>query len=120
MPTPVLIPSAPAYILTPAGASAGQLDQAFAAADVSNGNYFVSSGKDMLVVWNDSAGTLTFGIASASDQFGRKADITAYSILAHHFAVVVITSQSIYTQANGQVLLTASDPAIKYMVLSGS
>jgi len=108
-----------AYILTPAGVTAGQLDKAFAASDSVNGNSFVSSGKDMLIAYNTDMGAQTFGIQSAPDQFGRFANIT-YSMAAGAFAAVIITSASIYTQPSGLVLLTSSSANVKFLVIQGA
>jgi len=108
-----------AYILTPAGASQGQFDKAFQAADVVNGNYYQSSGKDMLIVWNNGVAAATFGIQSAPDQFGRFANIT-YTVQPGAYAVVIISSQAIYTQPNGTVVLSASSTNINFLPIQGA
>lgn len=171
---------APAYTLIPAGVTQGQLDKAFQASDPVNGNSFISSGKDMLVVWNqvptapawaastvyalgaqildpdghiqqvttagtsgatiptfnDSGGTTidgtvvwtdqgaasatqTFGIMSAADQFGRYAPVT-YTVAPNAHAFVIITSQSIYTQATGLVLLSSTSANLKFLPITGA
>lgn len=120
MPSPTQLTNfSTAYILTPAGVTAGQLDKAFQVADVSNGNYFVSSGKDLLIVWNTDSSPHTFGIQSAPDQFGRFANIT-YTVAPNSFEAVIISSQAIYTQANGQVVLSASDAHIFFLPILGA
>lgn len=119
MPPTLLANFAPAYTLTPAGVSQGLLDKAFQAADPVNGNYFTSSGRDMLLVFNSDAVSHTFGIQSAPDQFGRFANIT-YTVAAGGYEAVIITSQAIYTQPNGQVILSASDSHISFLPIQGS
>lgn len=125
-PTPLTTKQA--YILTPAGVTQGQLDQLFQASDPVNGNLFISSGKDMLLVQNLDPATQTFGILSAPDQFGRFANIT-YTVVGTAgspptqvggFAAVIITSASIYTQADGTVRLTSTSANLKFLVLQGA
>src|SRR5208337_725564 len=108
-----------AYILTPAGVSQGQLDKAFQAADPVNGNYFQSSGRDLLLVLNSDTVPHTFGIQSAPDQFGRFANIT-YTVAAGSYEAVIITSQAIYTQPNGTVILSASDVHIQFLPIQSA
>lgn len=108
-----------AYTLTPVGAAQGLLDKAFQASDNTNGNFFVSSGSDLLIVWNTDTNPHTFTIQSAADQFGRFQTVT-YNILANAFAAVRITTQSIYTQANGQVILGTSSNLISFLPLQGA
>ncbi len=110
---------AAAYILTPAGVAQGQLDKAFQAADPVNGNYFQSSGRDLLLVFNSDSAPHTFGIQSAPDQFGRFANIT-YTVAAGSYEAVIISSQAIYTQPNGQVVLSASDAHILFLPIQGA
>jgi hypothetical protein len=110
---------APAYILTPAGVAQGLLDKAFQAADPVNGNFYQSSGKDMLIVFNSDTVSHTFGIQSAPDQFGRYANIT-YTVAAGGYEAVIISSQAIYTQPNGQVVLSASDVHIQFLPIQSA
>jgi hypothetical protein len=110
---------APAFLLSPAGVSQGQLDKAFQASDPVNGNYYQSSGRDMLIVFNSDASPHTFGITSAPDQFGRFANVT-YTVAAGAYEVVIITSQAIFTQPSGQVLLTSSDAHILFLPIMGA
>lgn len=48
----------------------------FTAADVDNGNQFIATGKEMLLVKNVGATTRSITLNSASDLYGREADIT--------------------------------------------
>ena len=66
MPPTALVNFSAAYILTPAGVvgAPGPLDKTFQAADAVNGNYFQSSGKDMLIVWNTDSSSHTFGLSA--------------------------------------------------------
>lgn len=120
MPPTLLANFAPAYILTPAGVAQGLLDKAFQAADPVNGNYFLSSGRDMLIVFNSDisgsppASSHSFGIKSVADQFGRFADVT-YSVAPGATAVIIIPSSAIYTQPNGTILLSATDSRLMFL-----
>lgn len=113
-----------AYLLTPAGVAQGLLDKAFQASDPTNGNFYQSSGKDMLIVYNsDTDGSPpaahSFGIVSAPDQFGRYANVT-YTVQPGAYAVVIISSQAIYTQPNGQVVLMSSDARLLFLPIQGA
>lgn len=110
---------APAYLLTPAGVAQGQLDKAFQAADPVNGNFYQSSGKDMLLVYNSDTVSHTFSILSAPDQFGRFANIT-YTVAPGGYEAVIISSQAIYTQSNGQVQLQASSALLFFLPIQGA
>ncbi len=48
----------------------------FAPADAMNGNQFIATGKELLLVKNVGATTRSITLNSASDTFGREADIT--------------------------------------------
>ena len=110
---------APAYLLTPAGVAQGLLDKAFQASDPTNGNFYQSSGKDMLLVWNTDTIAHNFTIQSAPDQFGRYANIT-YSVAANSFEAVIISSQAIYTQPNGQVVLGSASALLFFLPIQGA
>jgi len=110
---------APAYILTPAGVAQGQLDKAFQASDPTNGNFFQSSGRDLLLVFNSDTVPHTFSILSAPDQFGRFANIT-YTVAPGAYEAVIITSQAIYTQPNGQVQLQSSSALVQFLPIQSA
>jgi hypothetical protein len=48
----------------------------FTAADVDNGNQFIATGKELLLVKNVGSTTRSITLNSASDSYGREADIT--------------------------------------------
>mgnify|MGYP001582105566 CR=1 FL=1 len=95
-------------------------DFVFTAADVANGNSFVCTGKEVLLVYNIHA-TLpyTFGVTSVDDEKGRVEDITAYSLAALEFAVlgVGLTNAQGWKQSSGLVYLVAENASIKFAVL---
>lgn len=112
-----LVANNPAFILVPNGIvpSLG-LDKTFQAADTVNGNAFLSSGRDLLIVFNSDSGPHTFSIQSAPDPDGRFANVT-YTVAAGVYSFVEINSASIFVQSTNMVLLTASDTHIQYLVV---
>jgi hypothetical protein len=115
-----IIPNNPAFLLQPAGIVApGGLDKLFTAADTVNGNAFLSSGRDLLIVYNSGGSSYTFTIASAPDPDGRFADVT-YTVGAGVYSFVDITSASVYVQSTQLVLLAASNVAIQFLVVMNS
>lgn len=54
----------------------GSVTPTFTAADVDNGNQFIATGKELLLVRNVGATTRSITLNSASDNYGREADIT--------------------------------------------
>ncbi len=57
------------------------------AGDASNGNSFVASANDLLIVRNSGAGARTITISSVADEKGRTGDIGPYSLAAGAVAV---------------------------------
>ena len=113
-----LIPNNAAFVLQPAGViPALALDKAFQGADITNGNSFLSSGRDLLIVYNSDVASHTFTIFSAADPNGRFANVT-YTVAAGVYSFIEIDSSSIYVQASTNlVLLAANDPTIQYLVV---
>lgn len=112
--TPVTIP-------TPwAGSGANTLDFTFTAADVANKNYFVGSGKEIILAYNsDGVNPYTFSVTSVDDEDNRAEDITTYSLTAGEYAVVGVslTNAKGWKQTNGQIYLEGSNAAIKFCIL---
>lgn len=112
-----LIANNPAFVLQSAGIiPALGLDKGFQAADMGNGNSFLSSTRDLLIVFNSDSVSHTFTIQSAPDANGRFAN-TTYSVGAGLYSFIEINSASIFVQATNLVLLTASDVHIQYLVV---
>jgi hypothetical protein len=117
-----LLTNNPAFILLPPGVLApASLDKVFTAADIVNGNSFLSSGRDLLIVYNSDVGAShTFTLVSAPDPDGRYANIT-YTVGIGAYSLVDITSASVFVQStNNLVLLSASNVAIQYLVVMNS
>lgn len=112
-----LLPNNPAFILAPPGiVPALGLDKTFTTADTSNGNSFLSSGRDLLIMYNSGGSPYTVVISSAPDPDGRFADVT-YTIGAGVYSFVEINSSSVFIQATNLVLLLANNAAIQFLVV---
>jgi hypothetical protein len=113
MPTQTLIATQPVLGPYPTQPVApNSLNLAFTAVDIVNGNYFVadpfsylsqapgnfpqgSIGGDVLLVWNNTAGSVAFNLTSQPDGAGRQADgslapyqIPANTIMAFKFSAI--------------------------------
>jgi hypothetical protein len=110
-------------VLTPKGpydaVSANGLDFSFVAADQANGNSFVCSGRELILMRNDhvtDAATVT--IASAPDPYGRTKDITTYSLSAGEFAAFWVGKTAGWRQSDGTAHLDVAGPgSIKFAIL---
>ncbi len=98
--------------------AANSLDFLFTAADVGNGNQFIPSGDDLLIVTNsDGANPYTFTVTSAPDPLGRIGNIDTYSLGAGEFADFRLKKTG-WMQPDGNIYISASNAAIKFAVLS--
>lgn len=103
-----------------AAVSANSLDFTFAAGDLANGNSFVCTGREVLLVLNsDPTNPYTFTVTSVDDEKGRSEDITTYSLAAGEYAAVGVglTNAKGWKQTSGLVYLAVSNAAIKFAVL---
>lgn len=96
---------------------ADSLDFAFAAADNTNGNDFIITGKELLLVQNSDSSAHTFTATSVPDQLNRTGDITTYSMAAGEFAAFSFSNIAGWKQADGKVWLAANSNLIKFAVL---
>lgn len=103
----------------PGTVTAGQLAITFTAADAVNGNSFNITGHEILVIYNSAPSTAyTVTISSVPDQYGRSADITAYSVAAASFAAFSFRGgTSGWKQTDGTVHVTASNSSIEFAVI---
>jgi hypothetical protein len=97
--------------------AAGALDLVETAGDVANGNSFVASGMDFLVVHNTDVGAQTFSISSMPDAFGRSQDVTNYSMAAGKISVFNLRDTRGWIQADGNIYINAGNANIKFAVL---
>ncbi|MCA0314223.1 MAG: hypothetical protein LCH63_10345 [Candidatus Melainabacteria bacterium] len=97
--------------------SANSLDVAFTAADVSNGNSFVSTGREYIFAQNSGASPYTVTITSAPDELGRTNDIDAYSLGASEFLCVGPVKQRGWKQSDGKIYINAENTAVKFLIV---
>lgn len=97
--------------------TAGTLNLTFTACDATNGNSFVSTGREVLLVQNSGGSTYTFTINSVADNFGRTdSSLTAYSLAASAVAAIQMKFQTGWI-SGFSISMTCSNAAIKYAVL---
>lgn len=88
------------------------------AADVTNKNQFVAKGSDLVVAHNTHATVpQTVTINSVNDPYGRKGDITAYSIPAGGYAVFGPFLPLGWRNPDGYIYLEASTADVKFGVV---
>jgi hypothetical protein len=116
-PTPIV----PKVILGPFAAyGAGLADFTFAAGTITDGDNWVCSGRDILVVNNTDGGAQTVTIVSVDDETSRSGNITAYSLAAGDFAAfgVGLTNSKGWMGAGKKIRITVSSAAVKVAVLT--
>jgi hypothetical protein len=97
---------------------AGDLAMAVTAMDASNGNSFVATGKEVLVIQNTDSAPHTVTITSAPDQLGRTdAALTSYSIPANSSAAIEMTQLVGWIQTGQVVNMTTTSALVKISVL---
>jgi hypothetical protein len=97
--------------------TAGALNLTFTACDATNGNSFVSTGREVLLVQNSGGSTYTFTVNSVADNFGRTdTSLTAYSLAASAIAAIQMKYQAGWMSGT-TISMTCSNAAIKYAVL---
>lgn len=89
----------------------------FTAADASNKEQVVHTGKEVLLVFNSGAGARTVTVSSSPDFSGRSGDITAYSIAAGALAWIGPFDPSGWRQSDGKLYFEASHAEVKYKVI---
>lgn len=96
---------------------AGTLDIVETAADVANGNQFVASGADVLIVHSTDAAPQNFSVVSAPDPFGRSQDITNYSVGIGKVVCFNLRDTRGWVQSDGNIYLNAATATLKFAIL---
>jgi len=111
----------PQTILAPfAAVGVGAADFTFAAGTLTDGDTFVCTGREILLVTNtEVADAKTITITSVDDEKGRSEDITTYSLAAGDFAVfgVGLTNDIGWKSSAGTIRITVSAASVKVAVL---
>ena len=98
--------------------SANGADFTFAAGTITDGDTFVCTGKEILLVKNGT-GTNTITITSVADEKARTGDITTYSLGAGEFAAfgVGLTNSAGWKSTGGTIRITVSSTEVTVAVL---
>lgn len=117
--TPIAIQSPPgSYPILPLTALQAQL--LFAASDASaapNGNSFVSTGREMLFLYNSGGAPATVTITSVPDSLQRTGDITTYSVPNGAWAMLGPFGQTGWKQSDGTVYVNTSATTLQVAVV---
>ena len=116
MPRDVITVNENAKRYPPLPVAANSLDFAFTAGDAVNGLQYQATGREVVLVRNINAGSQTFTLLSVADEFGRKGDITTYSLAAGEFAVLIPPLKG-FQQADGSVWIDVSHDDVHVAVL---
>jgi len=113
--TPVAVITGSGYPALPLAANSADAPEIVA--DIVDGNTFVHTGREIIIVHNTAVGAQTVTIAAAPDRFGRAGlDIATYSIGIGEIAVFGPFPLEGWRQTDGTMHLNASDVGIKYSV----
>lgn len=98
--------------------SANGADYTYAAGTITDGDTFVCTGREILLVKNGT-GTNTITITSVVDEKNRSGDITTYSLGTGEFAAfgVGLTNQVGWKGATGVIRITVSSAEVTVAVL---
>jgi hypothetical protein len=98
--------------------AAADLAITFTACDNVNGNSFVASGTEILLVQNTDASAHTFTVTSVPDPYGRvDTSLTGYSVPANQVHAIQISQTQGWVTAGNVVTLGCSSALIKFAVL---
>lgn len=86
------------------------------AADVANGNSFVLTGREGLIIQNTDVSSHTYTITSAADDMGRTSDIGPITLAAGVIHLLPIFGLNGWG-AGGNLLLSANHAGVKFSVI---
>lgn len=95
---------------------ANAADFTFVESDAANGNKFVSTGKEIIVAFNNGGSTFTITITSVNDAFRRTQHITDYSIESGNYSVFGPVPVSGWVQTDGNVYIDTNNSALKLVI----
>jgi len=107
-------------ILSPwAAYGANTADFAFVAGTLTDGDTFVCTGREILLVSNPTGGALTITITATDDETNRAESITAYSVGAGEYAAfgVGLTNAKGWKSSTGTIRITVSSASLLVAVL---
>lgn len=101
---------------TPLPVAINSLDFAFTVGDAVNGLEYVATGREAVLLRNVNIAAQTFSLLSVADEFGRKGDITAYSLGPSEFAVLAPPLKG-FQQADGKIYIDVGHNDVNIAVL---
>ena len=109
---PIITPlgSYPTLPITPTGA-----DFVFTAGDATNHNTFVSTGREIVIVFASTAGTVTF--TSVADGINRTGDITTYAVGSGVYSLFGPFLKTGWANTSGLVTITPSATTVTFAVI---
>lgn len=105
----------------PAGGtvSAGALDLVWTAADTSNDNEALLSGKEVLLVWNTDTASHNLTITSAPDEHGRSSNIASYAVGAGVISAFSFRGGNAgWLQSDGHAYFQGDSAMLKFAILT--
>jgi hypothetical protein len=96
---------------------AGDLTVNLVACDNANGNSFIATGQEILLVYNSDSAAHTFTVSSVPDNLGRSdTSLTAYSVAATSYAAIQMKSTAGWV-SGGIDTLACNSNLIKFAVV---
>ena len=89
--------------------AADDQDIGFLASDSANGNYFVPSGKDILLVKNVAAGAGTVTVNMVADEYGRAGAVTTYEVTDQYGVAWIGILDGAYNTSSQVLIGTSAD-----------
>lgn len=99
--------------------TANSADLPMTAADATNKEQFVATGKDLIIVHNTGASAYTVTVTSVLDvRNNRTGDIATYSLGAGEYAAIGPLEKMGWMQSDGKIYIEASNAAVKFGVVA--
>ncbi len=83
-----------------------------------DGNQFIASGKDLILVEETAGAPQTITFSSVSCIHGRTGDIAAYSIGSNEFAVFGAFNVEVLRQTDNKIYFEANSANVKVVVVT--
>ena len=83
-----------------------------------DGNKFVASGKDLVLVEETAGAGQTITFSSVNDPYGRTGDITTYALGANEFAVFGAFNVVGWRQTDNNIYFEANSANVKVVVVA--
>jgi len=101
----------------PGDISDGDLDISFEAGDDTDGNYYISTGREIVMATNTGSSSNTITITSSDDPYLRDDDISAYSISGGSYAAIGPLQRTGWANGSGQVNIDVGAADIEIAII---